>query len=46
MLPSLEPPLPADSAVTVAQGPIPEANAAAWAGLPGVIVWDLVKPSC
>ena len=38
-----EPPLPADSAVTVAQGPIPEANAAAWAGLPGVIVWDLVK---
>ena len=38
-----EPSLPADSAVTVAQGPIPEANAAAWAGLPGVIVWDLVK---
>jgi ubiquinone/menaquinone biosynthesis C-methylase UbiE len=39
-----EPALPAASAVTVAQGPIPEANAAAWAGLPGVIVWDLVKP--
>jgi SAM-dependent methyltransferase len=38
-----EPPLPADSAVTVAQGHIPEANAAAWAGLPGVIVWDLAK---
>jgi SAM-dependent methyltransferase len=40
-----EPQLPADSAVTVAQGPIPEATAAAWAGLPGVIVWDLVKPA-
>jgi ubiquinone/menaquinone biosynthesis C-methylase UbiE len=39
-----EPPLPADSAVTVARDAIPEANAAAWAGLPGVIVWDLVKP--
>jgi SAM-dependent methyltransferase len=38
-----EPALPAASAVTVAQDPIPEANAAAWAGLPGVIVWDLVK---
>ena len=23
---------------------ITEANAAAWAGLPGIIVWDLVKP--
>jgi hypothetical protein len=40
----VEPPLPAASAVTVAQGPIPEANAAAWAGLPGVIVWALAKP--
>lgn len=39
-----EPLLPADSAVTVAQGPIPEANAIAWAGLPGVIVWELAKP--
>jgi SAM-dependent methyltransferase len=39
-----EPALPAASAVTVAQGPIPGANAAAWAGLPGVIVWDFVKP--
>ncbi len=38
-----EPLLPADSAVTVAQGLIPEANAIAWAGLPGVIVWDLVR---
>ena len=36
-----EPPLPPDSAVTVAQGPLPEANAIAWAGLPGVIVLDL-----
>ena len=34
-----------DSAVTVAQGPIPEANAAAWVGLPGVIVWELAKPA-
>lgn len=40
-----EPLLPADSAVTVAQGPIPEANAIAWAGLPGVIVWELAKPT-
>ncbi|MFZ1425883.1 MAG: class I SAM-dependent methyltransferase, partial [Geminicoccaceae bacterium] len=40
-----EPLLPADSAVTVAQGPIPEANAIAWAGLPGVIVWELAKPA-
>jgi SAM-dependent methyltransferase len=39
-----EPPLTAEAAVTVAQGLIPAANAAAWAGLPGVIVWDLVKP--
>ncbi|MGD9507495.1 MAG: class I SAM-dependent methyltransferase [Geminicoccaceae bacterium] len=38
-----EPLLPPDSAVTVAQAAIPEANALAWAGLPGVIVWDLVK---
>src|SRR4051794_3724411 len=40
-----EPLLPADSAVAVAQGPIPEANAAAWAGLPGVIAWELAKPA-
>ena len=40
-----EPLLPADAAVTVAQGPIPAANAVAWAGLPGVIVWDLIKPA-
>lgn len=39
-----EPLLTADAAVTVAQGPIPDANAAAWVGLPGVIVWDLAKP--
>ena len=38
-----EPPLTENSAVTVAQAPIPQANAVAWAGLPGVIVWDLVK---
>ncbi|MFO1047285.1 MAG: hypothetical protein U1E52_05220 [Geminicoccaceae bacterium] len=38
-----EPPLPPDSAVTVAQGPLPEANAIAWAGLPGVIVLDLQR---
>lgn len=40
-----EPLLTADSAVTVAQGPIPAANAAAWVGLPGVIVWELAKPA-
>jgi SAM-dependent methyltransferase len=39
-----EPQLPADSAVTVAQAALPEANAAAWAGLPGVIVCDLTRP--
>jgi SAM-dependent methyltransferase len=36
-----EPLLPPDSAVTVAQAPLPEANALAWAGLSGVIVLDL-----
>ena len=40
-----EPPLPPDSAVTVAQAPLPEANAIAWAGLPGVSVLDLAKPT-
>lgn len=39
-----EPPLLPDSAVTVAQGPIPEANEFAWAGLPRVIVLDLLRP--
>ena len=39
-----EPLLTEDLAVTVAQGPIPAANAAAWVGLPGVIVWELMKP--
>ena len=38
-----EPPLPPDCAVTVAQGPIPAANTAAWAGLPGVIVLELER---
>lgn len=36
-----EPLLPPESAVTVAQAPLPEANALAWAGLPGVIVLEL-----
>jgi SAM-dependent methyltransferase len=39
----LEPPLPPESAVTAAQGPIPEANALAWAGLPAVLVLDLAR---
>jgi SAM-dependent methyltransferase len=38
-----EPPLPPDSVVTVARDPIPEANELAWAGLPGVIVLDLLR---
>lgn len=40
-----EPPLTAEAAVTVAQVPLPEANAAAWAGLPGVLVWELARPA-
>ena len=39
-----EPLLPPGSAVTVAEGPLPAANAIAWAGLPGVIVLDLIRP--
>jgi SAM-dependent methyltransferase len=32
-----------ESAVTVAADRLPEANRAAWVGLPGVVVWDLEK---
>jgi ubiquinone/menaquinone biosynthesis C-methylase UbiE len=32
------------SAVTVAAERLPEANHAAWVGLPGVVIWDLEKP--
>jgi SAM-dependent methyltransferase len=39
-----EPLLTPESAVTVAAERLPEANRAAWAGLPGVVVWDLEKP--
>ena len=38
-----EPLLTTDSAVTPAAAPLPEANRAAFVGLPGVIVWDLDK---
>ena len=31
------------SAITVATERLPEANHAAWVGLPGVVVWDLEK---
>jgi ubiquinone/menaquinone biosynthesis C-methylase UbiE len=33
-----------DSAITVATERLPEANRAAWVGLPGVMIWDLEKP--
>jgi hypothetical protein len=39
-----EPPLTPQSAITVATERLPEANQAAWVGLPGVVVWDLEKP--
>ena len=38
-----EPRLTSGSAVTPAIERLPEANAAAWVGLPGVLIWDLVK---
>ena len=38
-----EPRLTAAAAVTVAAERFPDANRAAFAGLPGVIVWDLEK---
>jgi ubiquinone/menaquinone biosynthesis C-methylase UbiE len=40
-----EPLLTLESAVTPATGRLPEANRAAFVGLPGVIVWDLEKPA-
>lgn len=33
-----------ESAITVVTERLPEANHAAWVGLPGVVVWDLEKP--
>jgi ubiquinone/menaquinone biosynthesis C-methylase UbiE len=39
-----EPLLGGESAMTIARDLLPDANAAAWVGLPGVIVWDLMKP--
>ena len=39
-----EPRLTPESAVTVTAEPLPEANRAAWVGLPGVIIWELEKP--
>lgn len=38
-----EPRLTADSAVTAARERLPEANLAAYVGLPGVIIWQLEK---
>ncbi len=38
-----EPRLTPESAVTVAAERLPEANRAAWVGLPGVVIWDLEK---
>lgn len=32
-----------DSAITVATERLPDANHAAWVGLPGVVIWDLEK---
>ncbi len=37
-------PLTPDSAITVATDRLPEANHAAWVGLPGVVVWEFEKP--
>jgi ubiquinone/menaquinone biosynthesis C-methylase UbiE len=39
-----EPLLTPESAVTVAAERLPEANRAAWVGLPGVLIWDLDRP--
>jgi ubiquinone/menaquinone biosynthesis C-methylase UbiE len=33
-----------ESAITVATERLPEANRAAWVGLPGVVIWDLERP--
>jgi SAM-dependent methyltransferase len=38
-----EPRLTAEAAVTVAAERLPEANRAAWVGLPAVLIWDLEK---
>ena len=38
-----EPRLTAETAVTAAAERLPDANRAAWAGLPGVLIWDLEK---
>jgi SAM-dependent methyltransferase len=38
-----EPRLTPEAAVTPAAEPLPEANRAAWVGLPGVLIWDLEK---
>jgi len=38
-----EPPLTPEAAVTAAAERLPEANRAAWVGLPGVVVWDLER---
>lgn len=38
-----EPGLTPEAAVTPAREALPEANAAAWVGMPGVIVWELAK---
>ncbi len=38
-----EPQLTAEAAVTVAAERLPEANRAAWVGLPAVLIWDLEK---
>jgi ubiquinone/menaquinone biosynthesis C-methylase UbiE len=39
-----EPRLTPESAVTPAAERLPEANLAAWVGLPGVVIWELEKP--
>jgi ubiquinone/menaquinone biosynthesis C-methylase UbiE len=39
-----EPRLTPEAAATVAANRLPEANRAAWVGLPGVLIWDLQKP--
>jgi SAM-dependent methyltransferase len=39
-----EPLLTPEAAVTAAAERLPDANRAAWVGLPGVVVWDLERP--
>jgi SAM-dependent methyltransferase len=39
-----EPRLTPEAAATVAANRLPEANQAAWVGVPGVLIWDLQKP--